>query len=33
MWSSGLMDNSYVNGGGVWFAITLINAGIPIRRI
>jgi hypothetical protein len=26
------MDNSYVNGGGVWFAIALINAGLAEQK-
>lgn len=26
------MDNNYVNGGGIWFAIALINAGLAEQK-
>lgn len=31
-WLSGLMDSNYVNGGGMWFAIALINAGLAEQK-
>lgn len=32
MWLSGPMDNSYLDAGGVWFAIALINAGLAEQK-
>jgi hypothetical protein len=32
MWLSWPMDSNYVNGGGMWFAIALINAGLAEQK-